>query len=144
MTENGARPLPRHDRHEIAPALPANQNALEDPPSRLSARTILMFPAIFLRHKIFPSCAREALEQTPSAACPFPSTAANVRRAGRVSSNPATGADRSTNSGPHWTALEILLLIEKRSALTTSTRFAVASSTPLSNRAFRGGEITWS
>ena len=50
---------------------PANQKALEDPPSRLSARAILIFAGGIRRGKNLPSCASETAEETPSAARPL-------------------------------------------------------------------------
>ena len=104
-------------RIENGSPLPANQNALEDPPSRLSARTIGSVPATFGRARISPSCASE----TPSSH--RGSRALCHRRSRRFAardgcrSSPATGMARSTRSGPHCTALLDLGLFSKRVAL---------------------------
>ena len=50
---------------ENGSSFPANQNAVEDPPSRLSARLIFMFPARFGRRKIRLSCPSVTADETP-------------------------------------------------------------------------------
>src|SRR6266581_6421333 len=71
-------------RPEIENALPfsrANQNALEEPPSRFSARSIFKSAAIGVVARIAAKSASETSEQTPSSARSFIAVAANVRRA---------------------------------------------------------------
>src|SRR5438046_10062909 len=73
----------------IENALPVSrliQNALDEPPSRLSAREILKPSAICTVARIFANSARDSSVQEPSAARSNPPTAAKVLGADRFSS----------------------------------------------------------
>src|SRR5205809_9210 len=97
----------------IEKALPfarLNQNALEEPPSRLSARWILK-SGTATTARMFDKSARVTSEQKPTAAL-SPPTAANVRRAILVDSKPCTDFAASTIIGPHSTAASSFWLIE--------------------------------
>src|SRR5437763_10554163 len=69
-----------------SPSLRANQNALEDPPSRFSARQILKSSRREILDSASLNCARLRSLETPNATFPPRATAANVRRADRVTS----------------------------------------------------------
>src|SRR5262249_53534106 len=73
---------------ETVPCLLEKENAVELPPSRLSARTILNGPAVFVRQRIWLSWASETLEEIPNNTRPLPLTAAKLRRAARESFRP--------------------------------------------------------
>src|ERR1700720_1232560 len=83
-----------------------NQNALEEPPSRLRARCILKLVAKSVA-RIFDRSASVTSEQNPNAARLPAATATKVLRAGRVDSRPPTDSPRSTTIGPHSTAASI-------------------------------------
>src|SRR5438874_13576182 len=76
-----------------------NQNALDEPPSRLRARWILKSPSGVA--KILARSAKVASEQNPNAARSPEPVAAKVRRAARIASKPRTGFAKSTRNGPH-------------------------------------------
>src|SRR5206468_3423663 len=78
----------------------ANQNALDEPPSKLSARKILKRSTIWVVPRIFANSVSVISEQIPSATRSEPPIAAKVLRADRVSSRPRTGRPRSTRNGP--------------------------------------------
>src|ERR1700730_9157458 len=88
------------------PSLRLNQKALEEPPSRFSARWILKSPKLLARMP--DRSASETSEQNPSAArSPLPTAAKGrlaARVADRVPSSRAAGCPRSTRNGPHSTA----------------------------------------
>src|SRR5438034_11709366 len=89
---------------EIENALPfsrANQNALDDPPSRFSARSIFKSSARDVVARIFANPASETPEQTPINARLPPVVPATVRRARCYSFKPLIGWPRSTRNGPH-------------------------------------------
>src|SRR5438876_735091 len=83
-----------------------NQNALDEPPSRLSARWILKLGANCVV-RIFERSANEMSEQNPRATRSAFSAAANVRRACRVASRPATRLPRSRIFENHVSMLEL-------------------------------------
>src|SRR6266536_532217 len=88
----------------IENALPfsrANQNALEEPPSRFNARSIFKSSANCNVARTFANSESEIFEQTPSSARSFVPVAAKVRRARCESSKPRTCFSRSTRNGPH-------------------------------------------
>src|SRR5437899_12904149 len=71
----------------IENALPVSrliQNALDEPPSRLSAREILKRSAIWTVARIFAKSASDSALQNPSAARSNAPTAAKVLRSNRV------------------------------------------------------------
>src|SRR6266481_56422 len=89
---------------EIENALPfsrANQNALDDPPSRFSARSIFKSSASDVVARIFANSASETPEQTPTNARLLLVVAAKVRRARWELFKPLMGWPRSTRNGPH-------------------------------------------
>ena len=81
----------------------ANQNALEDPPSRFRARWIFKSFVTSGAVRIAANCPKETGVQNPSATR-SPPALTNVRRARRVDSNPGTAWPRSTRNGPHCNA----------------------------------------
>src|SRR4029453_5136881 len=91
----------------IENALPfsrANQNPVDDPPSRFSARSILKSSANNVVASILDNSASETFEQTPTNARLPVVVAAKVRRAGRELFKPLIGWLRTTRNGPHWIA----------------------------------------
>src|SRR5258708_40363227 len=90
-------------RPEIENALPssrANQNALEEPPSRFIARRIFESATMGLVATMFANSASETSEQTPRKARSFVAIPAKVRRATCASFNPRMGLFSSTRKGP--------------------------------------------
>src|SRR5262249_37981942 len=79
----------------------ANQNPLDDPPSRFSARSIFKSSGNDVVARTFDNFARETWEHTPSnARSPFV-IAAKIRRARFASFKPLIDSPRSTRNGPH-------------------------------------------
>src|SRR5215472_910472 len=78
----------------------ANQNAVEEPPSRFIARRIFESPAIGAEARMFANSASETSEQTPSKARSFVATPAKVRRATCELFNPRIRLLPSTRNGP--------------------------------------------
>src|SRR6266404_3670991 len=117
-----------------------NQKALDEPPSRLSARWTLKSGAKTVARMLERS-ARVTSEQNPKTALSPAPVAANVRRAGRVDSRPRTGLPRSTTIGPHSTATSGFCAIENSATREICTFLADPLSTPLSKRAFCSGAI---
>src|SRR5256714_14214644 len=108
MTANYFETIPTKSRtdfcSEIENALPfsrANQNALDDPPSRFRARSIFKSSASDVVARIFANSASETPEQTPIDARLPPVVAAKVRRARWEPFKPLIGWPRSTRNGPH-------------------------------------------
>src|SRR5205823_10947239 len=92
---------------EIENALPfsrANQNALDDPPSRFSARSIFKSSARDVVARIFANPASETPEQTPINARLPPVVPAKVRRPGGDWLKPLIAWPRSTRNAPHGIA----------------------------------------
>src|SRR5438552_18862208 len=90
-------------RPEIENALPssrANQNALEEPPSRFMARRIVESATMRVVARIFAKSASETSEQTPRKARSFVTIPAKVRRASCESFNPRIRLFPSTRNGP--------------------------------------------
>src|SRR6266700_6926311 len=90
-------------RPEIENALPfsrANQNALEEPPSRFIARRIFECAATGAVARMFANSASETSEQTPSKARSFVAIPAKVRRASCESFRPRMRLLPSTRKGP--------------------------------------------
>jgi hypothetical protein len=90
-------------RPEIENALPfsrANQNALEEPPSRFIARRIFESAAMGAVARMFANSASETSEQTPSKARSFVPIPAKVRRASCESFRPRMRLFPSTRNGP--------------------------------------------
>ena len=90
-------------RPEIENALPfsrANQNALEEPPSRFIARRIFESVAMGAVAMMFANCASETSEQTPRKARSFVAIPAKVRRASCASFKPRMRLLPSTRNGP--------------------------------------------
>src|SRR5436190_16201468 len=90
-------------RPEIENALPssrANQNALEEPPSRFIARRIFESAAMGAVARMFANCPSETSEQTPRKARSFAANPAKVRRASCESFRPRMRLFPSTRNGP--------------------------------------------
>ena len=121
---------------------PANQNALEEPPSRLSARWIFKSPATSGTTRIAASSAKETWEQNPSAIWFCAPTATKVRRAERELSRPGTARARSIRNGPAWTASVTFDLRENSATRCKRTSPFATLKIPESNRAFRNGAMT--
>src|SRR5258707_12974080 len=89
-------------RPEIENSLPfsrANQNALEEPPSRFIARRIFDSPAMGAVARMFANCASEMSEQKPRKARSFVANPAKVRRASCASFKPRIRLLLSTRNG---------------------------------------------
>jgi len=125
-----------------SPSLRANQNALDDPPSRFRARQIWKSSRSATFESTSLNCARVRSLQTPNATLPPRARAANVLRAERVSSSPRILLPRSMRNGPHSTAASSFRFWENSPSRTISIPFEDAQSTPVSNRARVSGEIT--
>src|SRR5213075_1388121 len=90
-------------RPAIENALPssrANQNALEEPPSRFIARRIFESATMGVVARIFANCPSETSEQTPRQARSFVGIPAKVRRASCESFRPRMHLFPSTRNGP--------------------------------------------
>src|SRR6476646_3381268 len=90
-------------RPEIENALPssrANQNALEEPPSRFIARRVFESATMSVVARMFANSASETSEQTPRKARSFVAIPAKVRRAICESFNPRMRLFPSTRNGP--------------------------------------------
>src|SRR6476620_11559879 len=90
-------------RPEIENSLPfsrANQNALEEPPSRFIARRIFESAAIGIVTRMFANSASETSEQKPRKARSFLAVPAKVRRAACASFKPRMRLFPSTRNGP--------------------------------------------
>src|SRR6478736_9930145 len=90
-------------RPEIENSLPfsrANQNALEEPPSRFIARRIFESGMTGAVARMFANTASETSEQKPSKTRSFVAIPANVRRASCESFNPRMRLFSSTRNGP--------------------------------------------
>src|SRR5215208_1061762 len=90
-------------RPEIENPLPfsrANQNALEEPPSRFIARRIFESAMMGAVPRMFANCASETSEQKPRMARSFVAIPAKVRRAICASFKPRTRFSPSTRNGP--------------------------------------------
>src|SRR6478672_225331 len=88
---------------EIENALPssrANQNALEEPPSRFIARRVFESAAMGVVAKMFANSASETSEQTPRKARSVVVVPAKVRRASWELFRPRMGLFPSTRNGP--------------------------------------------
>src|SRR5260370_19027518 len=94
-------------RPEIENALPssrANQNALEEPPSRFIARRVFESAAMGAVARMFANCASETSEHTPRKARSFVAIPAKVLRASCASFNPRRRLLPATRNRPARTA----------------------------------------
>src|SRR6476469_11102721 len=90
-------------RPEIENALPssrANQNALEDPPSRFIARRVFESAAMGVVARMFANSASETSEQTPRKTRLLMAIPAKVRRAACEPLRPLMRLFASTRNGP--------------------------------------------
>src|SRR5512132_128128 len=78
----------------------ANQNALEEPPSRFIARRIFESATIGVVARMFANSASETSEQTPRKTRSFVAIPAKVRRASCESFKPRMRLFPSTRNGP--------------------------------------------
>src|SRR5207248_10964640 len=127
----------------IENALPSslrNQNALDEPPSKLSARWILKSPSGTAR--ILARSAKVASEQNPKAARSPEPIAAKERRAARIPSKLRTDFARSTRNGPPSIAAFGFRRTENSATRKIWTALSQAS-TPLINRPRLNREVTF-